>query len=266
MKIKTTDNKESGNITLPQQFSEAVRGDLIKRAFLAIRSNQRQPYGADPRAGKKSAPKLSRRRRKWKASYGHGISRVPRKTLSRRGERFIWAGAFAPGMVGGRRAFPPRANKDWSQKINDKERKKALRSALSATLQKQLVEARGHKAPSDYPFILEEKAEDIKQTRDVEKMLESLGFAKELERSSNIRIRAGQGKSRGRKYQKPTGPLIVASKVCPLLKSAANIPGVDAVEVRKVNALLLAPGGVPGRITLYTKGSIELLQKEKLFQ
>ena len=119
---------------LPEQFSELIRPDLIERAVFAIQSHKKQPYGASPEAGKRHSARISRRRHKYKTSYGHGISRVPRKIMSHRGERFNWVGALAPGTVGGRRAHPPKAEKIVDQKINKKERKKAIRSALAATL------------------------------------------------------------------------------------------------------------------------------------
>ena len=84
---------------------------LIKRAVLTLQNNKRQRYGANPEAGKKVSAALSKRRRKYRGSYGHGISRVPRKILSRRGTSMNWQGAFAPGTVGGRRAHPPKAEK-----------------------------------------------------------------------------------------------------------------------------------------------------------
>src|SRR3989338_5928768 len=112
--IITPTNTVAGKKQLPQQFSEPLREDLIKRAVEALRANRRQKYGADPRAGKKSSAKLSRRRRDFKGAYGHCISRVPRKTVSRNGAHFNWVGAYAPGTVGGRRAFPPKTVKNWT--------------------------------------------------------------------------------------------------------------------------------------------------------
>src|SRR3989344_8376406 len=136
LKILNAENKEVGKQKMPVQFQEPFRADLITRAVHAILANKRQQYGSDPRAGKKQAARLSRRRRDYKGAYGKGLSRMPRKTLVRRGMQMIWVGAFAPSTVGGRRAFPPTSERDFSQKINDKERKKAIRSAISATLDK----------------------------------------------------------------------------------------------------------------------------------
>ena len=49
------------------------------------------------------------------------------------------------------------------------------------------------------------------------------------------------------------------------MKCASNIPGIDIVEVKNINAELLAPGAVPGRLTIWSEAAIEKLGKEKLF-
>ncbi len=265
LKIINAENKETGKQKLPQQFEEAVRPDLIKRAVEAIQSHNRQPYGADPRAGKKAAARLSRRRRDYKGAYGKGLSRVPRKTMTRRGMQMIWVGAFAPGTVKGRRAFPPVSQRDFSQKINDKERKKALRSALAAVVDKQIVATRGHKAPANYPFILSNEFENVTKTKELLKMLMTLGLGDELERAEQKNVRAGKGKMRGRRYKKSKGPLIVVGGECKTLNSAQNVPGVDIVDIAHINSELLAPGTHPGRLTLFTQSAIQKLEKEKLF-
>jgi large subunit ribosomal protein L4e len=265
LNIKSLENKEIGKAKLPSQFNEFVRKDLILRAVLAIESNGRQPYGSDPEAGKKHVAKLSRRRRKYRGSYGHGISRVPRKIMSRNGTRFNWVGAFAPGTVGGRRAHPPKAEKIWAEKLNDKERRKAIRSALAAAINKDLVVARGHFVPEDYPFIIDDKFEGLEKTKEVMNALLSLGFDKELARASVKKIRGSKGKIRGRRYKKKKSVLIITSKVASIYKAAKNIPGVDIINVQQLNAKLLAPGGHPGRAILITKKALDELEKNKLF-
>src|SRR5210317_1057369 len=103
MKVLDKNAKESGNVTLPSQFSEEVRTDLIKKSVLALQANSRQAYGSAPEAGKRHSAELSRRRRKYRGSYGSGISRVTRKIMSRSGTRMNWIGAIAPQTRGGRR-------------------------------------------------------------------------------------------------------------------------------------------------------------------
>lgn len=258
-------NQRTSEKELPKQFSEPYRPDLIKRAVLTLQANHRQPYGAFPEAGKRHSAKLSRRRRNYRGAYGLGISRVPRKILTRRGTRFFWVGAISPPMRGGRRAHPPKAEKNWHQKINKKENQKAIRSALAATLNKSLVEKRGHFLPLDYPFIISSEIEKLAKTKELKEALKRLALQKELQRSSIKKIRSGQGKLRGRKYQKKKGLLIVVGDDCPLLKAAQNIPGLDIVKARQLNAELLAPGALPGRITLYTETALHCLEKERLF-
>ena len=265
MKILDLSGKESGKKELPKQFKEDIRPDLIKRAFLAIQSHKRQPYGSAPEAGKRASAKLSRRRHNYRGAYGHGISRVPRKILSRSGTRFSWVGAVAPHMVGGRRAHPPKADKIIEQKINKKERRKAIRSAISATVDKEIVAERGHALPKEYPFIVDKNIESLKKASEVKKILKDLGLEKELARAEKKTIRAGKGKSRGRKYKKRKGPLIVVSKSCSLMKSAKNIPGIDIEEVKNINVELLAPGSAIGRLTLWSEEAITKLEKDKLF-
>ncbi len=264
--ILSIENKELSTIDLPDQFSEAIEPDLIRRAVLTIQKNKRQKYGSDPRAGKKYSAKLSRRRRHYKGSYGIGISRVPRKIISHRGRRFNWVGAFAPGTVGGRRAHPPKAEKNWDVKINKIENRKAIRSALAAVVEKKLVAERGHKVPAIYPFAVENKIEGMDKTKGVFKILEGLGLKAELKRSAEKKVRSGQGKLRGRKYKTKKGPLIVVSDSCKLLKAAQNIAGVDIVAVKNVNAELLAPGTMHGRLAIFTQAALEKMQKEKLFR
>ncbi|MFH0874326.1 MAG: 50S ribosomal protein L4 [archaeon] len=262
--IKSTDGTGSEEIKFPTQFSEEVRPDLIKRAVLAIKSHRRQPYGTDPEAGMRHSAKLSRRRRDYKTSYGHGISRVPRKIMSHSGTRFNWVGAEAPNTVGGRRSHPPKSQKIFDQKINIKERRKAIRSALAASIIKELVEKRGHKV-TDYPLVIDDSIENISKTKEIIELLTKLGLENELERIGERKIRAGKGKLRGRRYKVTKGPLFVVSKKCSLIAAAKNITGVDIEAVDSLNVELLAPNGDYGRLTIYTKSAIQRIGNEMLF-
>lgn len=258
-------NQKTGEKELPSQFKEPYRPDLIKRAVLSLQSRSRQSYGTFPEAGQRPSAKLSRRRRNYKGSYGLGISRSPRKILSRRGTRFNWAGAFAPHTTGGRRAHPPKAEKLWSRKINKKENRLAICSALSATLDPGLVRQHGHHPPATYPFLIDSEIETLARTKNVQEALLRLNLQEELQRPSTKKIRAGQGKLRGRKYRKKKGPLLVVSEDCPLLRSARNLPGLEIVKPNQLNAELLAPGAQAGRITFFTEKALDKLAKEKLF-
>jgi len=81
-----------------------------------------------------------------------------------------------------------------------------------------------------------------------------------------VRIRAGKGKMRGRRYKEPKSALVVVSrKDAPVIKAVRNMAGVDVIYVDNLSVLHLAPGGAPGRLTLWTQGAIERLGREGLF-
>ncbi|MBT4334224.1 50S ribosomal protein L4 [archaeon] len=254
--------KKKSEITFPSQFNEEIRADLIKKVAVAAQANKRQKYGATHKAGMKHSATVSRRRKDYRGSYGHGISRVPRKVILRRGTRFVWIGAIVSGMVGGRRAHPPKTEKNWDQKINNKERLKAIRSAMAATLNKDMLKESGF---STFEPIVVDKLESINKTKDLLITLNALNLDKELERSREKKIRAGRGTSRGRKYQRKKGPLVVVVNSDSILKAAQNIPGLEIVSVDKLNITLLAPGARAGRLTIWSKGALEKLEKEQLF-
>jgi len=259
-----TGTKKS-EINLPSQFNEPVRDDIILRAVLALQTKRRTIYGAYLWAGMRYSTRQPKRRREYRGVYGIGISRVPRKIMSRSGTQFNRVAALAPGTVGGRKAHAPKSSKIFLERINNKERVKAIRSAIAASVIKSLVEKRGHKVPAVYPLVVSKDFENTDKTQAVISVLSKLGLDNELERSSIKKVRAGKGKLRNRKYQKKKGLLIVVSGNCKLEESCKNIPGVDIVNVSSLNAELLAPGTVPGRITLWSEGAIEKLEKDKLF-
>lgn len=264
--LKTIDGSSKKKVRLPAQFDEQINLPVIKRAVLAIESHDRQRYGAKIGAGMRASATLSRRRKDYRGAYGHGISRVPRKIMSRRGTRMNWVGAVAPGMVGGRRAHPPKAEKIWDEKINKKERRLAIRAALSAAMQPEYVKERGHQVPNDYPFAVESKIEDVQKTAELLKIMSALGFKDELARTNEKKIRAGKGKMRGRKYIRKVGLLVVVStKDCKLAKYGNNLPGVDVIVAEKLNAKVLAPGLKPGRMIVMTDSAIKVLEDKKLF-
>lgn len=264
--MKTTmmgmDGKKGKEVSLPRQFSEEFRPDLIKKAVLAQQSHNIQAYGTAPGAGKRQSAFITKRRKHYKTTYGRGQSRTPRKVMSRKGMNFHYVGAFAPNTVGGRVSHPPKAAKIWDLKMNIQERRKAIRSAIAATMNSALVRKRGHTTES---FVIEHKVEDLKKAKEVYDFLSKTGLDKELERIAVKKIRAGKGKNRGRPYRKKKGPLLVVSKKCALVQAARNLQGVDVCVVKDLNAELLAPGTNAGRLTLWSDKALEIMEKEGLF-
>ena len=234
----------SEKIDLPDVFDTPYRPDIIRKSFNVLHSNKRQPYGADPYAGTRQATAS--------VGKGRGQSRVPRLTQGRRA-------ALAPCVVGGRRAHPPKAERDWKEKINKKEKLLAKNSAIAATKDKEIVTKRGHKFDDKItlPVIVEDKFESIKKTKDVINALEKIGLYNDVLRATDGKhIRAGKGKRRGRKYKTPKSILII-SKKDEILKSSGNLTGVDVVKPEKINIENLAPGGDAGRLTIITKSALK---------
>lgn len=238
----------NGQVDLPPVFDEEYRPDLIKRAVLAAQANRLQPYGPHFYAGMNTSAQS------W--GPGHGVSRVPRLKNGRKA-------AGIPMAVGGRRSHPPRPDADRTEKINIKERRKAIRSAIAATASTELVSARGHKFSRELPLVAENAIESLDKTADVMKFLVAAGLWDDVERAKLGRnIRAGKGKMRGRKYKNRKSLLIVAASDQGLGKAARNLPGVDFITVEKLNAELLAPGTQAGRLTIWTESSLQKLSEK----
>jgi len=263
--ILNVKGEKAGKIDLPEQFSENYHPLIIMRAFNAALSQKYQHYGTDPRAGLRKVTELSKRRRKYRGVYGAGRSRTPKKVMSRSGLRFHYVADKAPQTRKGRVAHPPLVEKVFEEKINKKEKLLALRSAIAATIMKDVVSRRNHKIGNISLPLIVESAEILKKTKEVKGLLEKLGLTDELKRIKERKIRAGKGKNRGRKYKVKKGPLFVASSDCSLLKSAKGLLGVEAVPVKNLNVTLLAPGGKPGRLTIWTKEAVQEMGKDKLF-
>jgi large subunit ribosomal protein L4e len=253
------DGKVSGKIELPGIFTEPFRPDLIRKAFSVEKANQRQPYGPSEGSGMRHAVAT------W--GKGRGAARVQRLKQGR-------TAAESPNNVGGRRAHPPRVEKKWHEKINKKEYRKALRSAISATAMDEVVRRRGHLYEEEVslPIVLEkdferfheiidQSGENVSYTRKVRETLENVGIRDDLVRAKEGKhIRAGRGKLRGRKYRIPRSALVVLSEFNGMEKAINNLPGVDVTTPEKLDIEILAPGGDAGRLTIFTENALKMLE------
>ncbi len=249
VKVFDLDGNPVGEIELPEHFRTPVRIDLIRRAFLSAFTMRLQPKGTDPMAGKRTTAESF--------GVGLGLARVPRI------KGHLWPrAAFAPMCVGGRRAHPPKVEKRIHERINKKEKRLAIRSAIAATAIPELVKARGHIIDSvvQIPPVVIKDFEKLQFLSDVKRVLKRLGLWDDIERAhEKTRIRAGKGKRRGRRYKTPKSILVVVSDKCPVITALRNLPGVDVVKVDMLNMLVLAPGGQPGRLTLWTDEALRKL-------
>lgn len=246
------DGKPVEEIELPPVFEEELRPDVIRRAVLSAQTARLQPWGTDLMAGKRTSAET------W--GKGRGVARVRRV----KGSRYSAAGkgAFAPHTVGGRKAHPPKVGRVLYERINRKERQLAVRSAVAATKEKQLVSSRGHVVSgiAELPIVISDEFEGVKKAKQTREVLQRLGVWQDIKRVVQSRkVRAGKGKMRGRRYRQAVGPLIVVAQDRGIKLGASNLPGVEVTTVKNLNAERLAPGGVPGRLTVWTKSAVQKL-------
>jgi len=238
--VHDLDGGDAGSVELPDVFETPFRPDLIGRAVTVAQANRKQAYGADEFAGMRTPAESF--------GSGRGLAHVPRsENVARR----------VPHAVSGRRAHPPKAEKDQTKDLNDKERRLAVRSAIAATTDVALVADRGHAFDEDLdlPLVVSDAFESLEKTQEALGVLEALGVDADVERADEGRsVRSGRGKSRGRKYRQPKSLLVVTSEEPS--RAARNLAGVDVATAREVNAEDLAPGAHPGRLTLWTESAV----------
>ncbi len=246
--VVSLEGKAHGTLALPLAFSTPVRPDLIHRAVVAAQTHRRQPYGTNPIAGMQHSVEWS--------GKGRGVARTPRLMESMRG-------AQAPNTVGGRQSHPPRVGRLWSKKINRKERRLAFASALAATREAKLAAARGHRLPHgvSLPIVVDDPVEEIRTARDARGLLERLKLEGDVERAQEgTHLRAsGRARRRGRVRRTPRGLLLVTSAPGRGL-GFRNLAGVEVVPASRLATEDLAPGGVAGRLTMFSRAAVELLR------
>jgi large subunit ribosomal protein L4e len=245
--VLSTQGAPGDQVPLPIAFSQPVRPELIQRAVVAAQANRRQPHGTTPMAGLQHSTRWS--------GKGKGVSRSPRLMDSMRG-------AQAPNTVGGRPAHPPRVETIWGKKINLKERRKAFSAALAATRELTWVKGRGHALPEEIhlPLILDAPVEEIDSAAAARRLLDRLHLWADVERAQDgVHVRAGRGKRRGRLRREPKSLLVVTSAPG-RARGFQNLSGVDVVAVGRLGTEDLAPGGLPGRLTIYSRPAIEALR------
>ena len=239
----------------------------MRNAVHSSRANRRQPYGHRNHGGKRAPQAGMKHSVEWWGK-GRGVSRIMRKT----GQR---TAAQNPHTRGGRRAHGPMVEKDWSMKLNAKQKRIARDSAISASCDPEIVASRGHKFEDGlrFPIVIDsytevnngkseshnpEKIPISNGTRKFVSIMHGLGLGMDLERAKKGRsIRAGKGKMRGRRRRTPKSVLLIVSNMDSLAKSARNVPGVDVVAAKDLCAEDLAPGGDIGRLAVWTADAIK---------
>ena len=243
-----------GEVELPSVFEVRDRADLVRRVHDILLTHKKQPQGRDPMAGQRTSA------RTYNPPTGHGVARVPRVKGSRHPRSGQAAGIAS--VVKGRQAHPPKSKAIQRKNVTSRERRLATSSAIAFTADKARVGLRGHDIDGvlSIPLVVSDDLEAIIKTRDLRNIFSALGLNNDLERvSRNTRPTSGVSRLRGRTKKVPKGPLIVVGDDKGISNAVNNFDGIDCVRSKDLNLLLLAPGGHPGRLTVWTSSAINSL-------
>lgn len=172
--------------------------------------------------------------------------------------------AFGNMCRGGRMFAPTKTWRKWHVKVNQGQRRFAVVSALAASALPSLVLARGHRieGAEEIPLVVSSGVESLTKTKEAVALLKGINAYADVAKVSNSRkSRAGKGKIRGRRHRQRRGPLVVYNEDNGIVKAFRNLPGVEVVNVRRLNLLQLAPGGHLGRFVVWTEGAFGLLDE-----
>lgn len=240
-------------VHLPDVMKASIRPDIVNFVHANISKNSRQPYAVSKRAGHQTSAES------W--GTGRAVSRIPR--VPGGGTHRAGQGAFGNMCRGGRMFAPTKIWRRWHRKINVNQKRYAVVSAIAASAIPSLVMARGHRIESvpEMPLVISDSAEGIEKTSAAIKVLKQIGAFPDAEKAKDSHaIRPGKGKMRNRRYISRKGPLIVyGTEGAKLVKAFRNIPGIEVVNVERLNLLKLAPGGHLGRFVIWTKTAFEKL-------
>ena len=239
------------SVPLPAVFTAPIRDDIVQFVHANMNKNRRQAHGVFHKAGMQHSAES------W--GTGRAVARIPRiggSGTSRSGQ-----GAFGNMCRKGRMFAPLKTYRRWHRKINLNQKRHAFASAVAATAVTPLVLARGHRVMEAPELPLVVKDLNVDTTKALLTCLKNLGASEDLKRCRDSkRVRIGQGKMRNSRYVLRRGPLIVYGEENESVKrTARNLPGVDFVNVHRLNLLQLAPGGHLGRFVIWTQEAFKAL-------
>lgn len=243
----------ASEISLPHVFSAPLRHDIVTFVHDNVSRNTRQAHGLTYYSGMNTSS-LS-----W--GTGRAVARVPRM----RGSGTHRSGQGANGNMcrAGRMAHPLRVWRRWHRKVNVKQRRHALAAAIAATAVAPLVIARGHRVMNvpQLPLIFSDAINTVAKAKEAVAVFKRFRVAEDILRVRNAKkVRAGIGKIRNRRFKNRRGPLVIGDeKSAGLFRAVRNLPGVDFLNVHRLNIRHLAPGGHLGRFCIWTESAIRAL-------
>ncbi|KAI8975458.1 ribosomal protein L4 domain-containing protein [Mycotypha africana] len=241
-------------VPLPAVFKAPIRPDIVNFVHTNMAKNKRQPYAVSDKAGEQTSAES------W--GTGRAVARIPRVNGS--GTHRAGQAAFGNMCRGGRMFAPTKTWRKWHVKTNLNQKRFATASALAASALPSLVMARGHRIEKieEIPLVVSDSVEKLTKTKEAVALLKSLNAYADVAKVANSRkLRAGQGKLRNRRHKQRRGPLVVYNEDNGLVQAFRNLPGLELVNVRRLNLLQLAPGGHLGRFIIWTQSAFSLLDE-----
>lgn len=239
-------------VKLPAVFRAPIRPDLVSNIHDLVRKNKRQPYAVSVEAGHQTSAES------W--GTGRAVARIPR--VRGGGTHRSGQGAFGNQCRGGRMFAPTKVYRRWHRRVNVAQKRHALVSAIAASGVPALLQARGHVIDkvAEVPFVVSDKVESFRKTKEAVTFLRRSHVWADIEKVYNSkRYRAGKGKGRNRRYKQKLGPVIIYGQDSGVARAFRNIPGVDLLNVERLNLLKLAPGGHLGRLVIWTESAFRKL-------
>ena len=249
------DGTRTDTIELPEIFKCAYRPDVIHKVCVNSYSHRFQKQGRYPAAGEVVSAESR--------NTGLGMARVARA----RGEGFPRAGQAAgvAGVRHGRLAHPPEPWKKIHKRLNKKEKRLALCSAIAATAKKELIVERGHKigTVSEFPILVSKDVEALTKTKELKRTLINLGLNDDLERAATSKkAKSGTARRRGRKnYVAYSALIVTGSSDANVHHMSGSLPGIHVKTAKQLNVLDLAPGSKQIRLTIFSESAIDELSK-----
>lgn len=241
------------SLHLPAVFSTPIRPDLINIVHTNMKKNNRQAYAVSEIAGHQTSAES------W--GTGRAVSRIPR--VPGGGTHRSGQAAYGNMVRGGHMYSPNTTWRRWHRKVNIGMKRYAVCSALAASAVPALVAARGHAIDqiNEIPLVVSaETLAAVDKTKKAVEVLKKLHVYADIEKViASKHVRAGQGKSRNRRYVQKLGPVIIYKEKSPMLRAFRNIPGIEFMNVEALNLLKLAPGAHLGRLLIWTSDAFAAL-------
>jgi len=245
--------RKSETVALPAVFAAPIRNDVVHFVHMNIAKNHRQPYAVARLAGMETSADS------W--GTGRAVARIPR--VAGGGTHRAGQGAFGNMCRGGRMFAPTRIWRHWNRRVSVNQRRFATVSALAASAIPALVMARGHKIGrvNEIPLVLQ-NLESIQKTKTAYAILKRFGASADVDHAKDSKkVRPGVGKMRNRRYVVRRGPLVIYNGDNGVTRAFRNLPGVECVNVHRLNLLQLAPGGHLGRFCIWTSDAFAELDR-----